>query len=175
MCSLVEVNRNSWDVDKGQCTLESLTKDFFFIHKKNALLVMRPEFKKTRTEEYLFGNFTDPVKYTNDNYFTSRVAFGMIKNSVLFVNVRNILERLLEAGLVKRESGFILKEYTNLYKIYERKKTQIILSWNYLYAGFYVWFGAVLISSLAFVCELIHSKLKNSSQNHKIVSSNTRH
>lgn len=150
--------KSGWKIDKEKCLREASINDFFSVTKKNAVTMFRPEFSKTETNEYYFKTYENPVKFTKNNYFTTRSVFAMDKNSIFFVQFRSILLRLFETGLIDQFSYSLDYYFKINFKEYERKKDEIILSWNYLYAGFYVWFGALLISFVVFVCELLYSK-----------------
>lgn len=141
--------------DREYCDRVSLAEDAYAIHSKFALLSTKPKFLKTGTEEFLFENAKYPVKFTKNNLYSTRHVFGMDKNSIFFIQFRKILRRLFESGMIDQNSSK-LKEHKKVYIPYERKKEEIILSWNYLYAGFYVWLGALLISSIVFVFELMY-------------------
>lgn len=155
----------NWYGEHKQCEEELKSKDFFSSNK-NTRLFLKPSAKNVDGMEFYIKNYEDPFKYAKNSLFHSNIWLLMNKNSKLFMQFRSIITRLFEAGLVIRDElnvsvldGSRKKGGYEL-SIYTRKKDQVILTWNYLYAGFYVWMGAVLISCFVFISELLYSHLK---------------
>lgn len=142
-------------------------EDLFMPAKKFTKGVEGPPDQKIRNQEYILKLYKDPVKFTSDNFDFFSLAFAMKKNSIFFKNFRDCIQRLFESGIFQMIPG--LSDYTRhfkddwfqiTYKPYERKGVNVVLSWNYLYAGFVVWAVVVAVSVLVFVGELLVSKIK---------------
>lgn len=80
-----------------------------------------------------------------------------------FKNVRDVTQILFESGIFHQNQGLSIFTKTGRYqddafaisfRIYDRKIEHVVLTWDYLYASFIVWFVAVIISILVFVGEL---------------------
>lgn len=94
------------------------------------------------------------------------MVFAMQKNSIFFENFRDVIQRLFESGIFlqipglsayTKTGGFEKDLFASSFRPYERKGTNVVLSWNYLYAGFAVWAVVVVVSVLVFIGELIVS------------------
>lgn len=83
----------------------------------------------------------------------------MRKNAIYFKNFRDVIQILFKSGIFLQIPGlsFYTKtgrieddSFESLYKLYERKGNHVVLSWNYLYAGFVVWALVVGASVLVY-------------------------
>lgn len=130
----------------------------------------RPLSRKHQHQEFFFRFFNDPIKFTSDNIATYNIAFIMRRNSIYYKNFREVIQRLFEAGILEQIPGISMfakstrgssgfDAFEMHFKKYERKKDQVVLSLDYLHAGFLVWVGAVIVSIIVFVGELIVSAI----------------
>lgn len=130
-------------------------------------------FNKQYNSEFLYLKFEDPVKFSKNNLLTSLNGIVYAGNDVFFGTFRDELKRLFESGIFQKLHRDSLPglhsnnkhNKINAMRDYDRKSTQV-LSWNHLYAGFYLWIGACLISALAFIGEVITNYLRNLFENY---------
>lgn len=109
------------------------------------------------SQEFTFWNFTDPVKFSKNNIHTSLHGIGFLKNNFFYGTIADELWKLHECGIIgKIMQNDLDKRRRKEVKaqIYGRKKTEV-LSWDHLYAGFYLWIGACVISALVFFGEIL--------------------
>lgn len=128
---------------------------------------MVPEQK--RHKAFKMYRFKDPLKFSRDTLDTLLLGFAFHKNNIFFGTFRNELQRLHEFGIIDKFKVNIAemakKARVDDEKIieYDSKRTEV-LTWNHLYAGFYLWFGACVVSTLVFIgekmCYIIY-RLKN--------------
>lgn len=111
-----------------------------------------PPTKQTR--EFIMEEYKDPVKLSADNVAYSLRGFAFFKNEILYGTFRDELQKLFECGIIDEIEKLTSTARDNLVE-YERMKRKIILTWKHLYAGFYIWFGACVVSALAFVVEVL--------------------
>lgn len=130
----------------------------------------RPSSRKHQNREFYFRFYNDPIKFTSDNIATFNIAFIMMRNSIYYKNFREVIQRLFESGILQQTQGISMfskklrgssktDAFERFFKNFERKKDQVVLSWDYLHAGFLVWAGAVIVSLIVFVGELIVSAI----------------
>lgn len=153
---------------KFNCTFSDFKQEDLFSHKRKFTMACeRPAIAKIQSQEFFYRNYTDPVKFTTDNLVTFNLAFVMKRNSVFYKNFRDVLQRLFESGIYQQVRGlsFFTKTgrrdddaYVSFFTPYNRKKSNVVLSFNYLQAGFIIWAMAVGVSVLAFIGEIICSK-----------------
>lgn len=115
--------------------------------------------------EFDYAAFKDPVKFSKNNIFTPLHGIGFYRNDIFYGTFRDELRRLFEGGFL--EHNFYknnkvwtsdpddLKSGNKLFKEHIRKQSEVVLSWNYLHPGFYLWFGACIISTLVFIGEIV--------------------
>lgn len=144
------------------------------INEKFASLEERPTNPNRQKLEYIIKDMKDPVKYTSDNIFTCKIGLLMLKQTIFYKNFRDVTQRLFEAGIIQRipgRSDYSMSgqfqdqiEIAESFKVYNRKRFNVVLNWKDLCAGFYLWAGAAVFSILILIGEIIKfrlSKLKN--------------
>lgn len=146
---------------KFKCTFNDFKQEDLFSHvRKFTMPCERPLNAKVQRQTFFYRKYKDPIKFTSDNLATYNFAFAMKKNSIFFKNFRDVLQRLFESGILQQVRGLSFFTTTgrkdtdalaSLFKPYERKKSNVILSMDYLQAGFIIWAMAVGVSVLAFV------------------------
>lgn len=151
-----------------------LKEEVFFENNKHeidkiAVFKERPTDPKRQKLEYIIKEIKDPVKFTSNNIYTCTVALSMLKNAIFFKNFRYVTQRLFEAGIIQRipgKSDYSLSgkaneqsEIAEEFQIYNRKRVNVVLNWNDLSAGFYVWIGTVVLSIVVFVGENVKFRL----------------
>lgn len=104
--------------------------------------------------EFLLGNYTDPIKFSRDNFITTLKGIVFEHNNVFYGTFHKELQKLHEFGIINNMKGSWAKENEKLQVLrrYESKK-QEVLSLKHLQAGLYLWIGACVISILAFIGE----------------------
>lgn len=137
-----------------------------YFHDKNVIPIQRLLGSKVLSSEYKFKEFEDPVKFASDNLLTDFTGISIDKNHHMFKTIRDVLEKLFEAGILQHihnnmnmnsETSFKSLHRTE-FKIYDRMPLETVLSWNYLYAGFSIWIGFVLLAILVFSGELCYER-----------------
>lgn len=114
--------------------------------------------------ELIFEKYRDPIKFSKDNVVSSLEGFAFNKNNIFYATFRVALQRLFEFGIIDMYENTRRRkdhDFSSEFVEYERKKTEV-LSWNHLYAGFYLWIGACFISTIAFIGEMLTHFLRRS-------------
>jgi hypothetical protein len=135
----------------------------FLSSRKVMFLMSRDYFPPTKQLlEFKYLKFEDPVKMSRNNLFDSSLSgFKFEKNFIFYGTFRDELQKLFEFGIIDELKGNFAEKIKKLSSseqsidVYESKKSEVVLSWDNLYAGFYLWIGACVISTIVFVGELV--------------------
>lgn len=138
----------------------SLPDDKLFKYKIMLLIMRRHVPYSKQFVEFDYLTYKDPVRFSRDNFATMLQGFTFERNDIFFGTFRDELQRLFEGGFIKRVNFFDAyyeevgkSSETKFLKEHERKHTEVVLSWNHLYPGFYLWLGACFVSTLVFLVE----------------------
>lgn len=154
----LKISKHKQQHDQQEDQKNVKSSNFFKFENKNAQFWVKVLNPKKRKLEYKFKGYDDPVKFIDDSVLTTLYGIAMQKNALVFNQFRDVLQRLFEAGLTQKYPGmtlFVSDDILDDFSVHERSESQVVLTWNHLYAGFYVWLGAVVISIIAFIGEHI--------------------
>lgn len=102
--------------------------------------------------------FENPVRMTKDDVFSILIGFAFKRNHILYETFRDVFQAFFEGGIISKLyndlTSSLLNAADKIISEYEEKATETVLTWDHLYAGFYVWIGACVLSTFAFVAEL---------------------
>lgn len=152
--------------------IEHLLNDpnYFNFKLKNFHMQLRPKghlAKSPSTEIVLGGKqenatrkFEDPVKFARDNLISTTMGFTMTRNAFMFEVFRDTMQKLFESGILLKSNGesWYEKIYDHVYKndiVYVKEGKLVVLAWEHLHAGFYIWAAAVGICMMIFIAEII--------------------
>lgn len=127
---------------------------------------------KSIFKEYFYSYYKDPVKLSRDNLMTMITGIAFNRNYIFYETFREKMQYLFESGIIGHLRLNVAKqikeskERETYLKEYEEKQKEVVLTWSHLYPGFYLWMCACIISSLAFLIELITYKVKNLKHHH---------
>lgn len=127
---------------------------YFEPGRKRTRIYLKPAPHILKTKKFIFRNYKDPVKFINEAMPTGLSGITMPRNDFYAKPFLDVLQRLNEAGLLLKHKGRKMFSFESLFDFnFQNQDDPQVLTWNHLYAGFYVWIAAVVISIIVFICE----------------------
>lgn len=154
--------------------------NYFDFKKKLLHIGVRPksDLAKSVSSEFLMSRtpaerYNDPIKHARDSLLSTTMGFAVTKDAFMFKTFRDYIQRMFECGLLLKSDGvnWYNRMYERIYHeskemvLFEKGSQHVVLGWNHLYAGFYVWLFAVVICTLVFLAEVVTYELMDFCQN----------
>lgn len=124
--------------------------------------------QKDQLKHFIFKHYEDPIKFSRNNIMSAHSGLAFCKNNILYGTFRELLQRLRDSGITKKHIKSLTeiisdsKEARFSYvRLYDEKADIRPLSWEQLYAGFYIWLFASAISTFAFIAEKLIFFIRN--------------